>query len=118
MKPYARFLSFQDEAVPKLSAEQLATLKTQMQQHIQQVTQMTLLTSNETSLVEVNLECKKMASDLLSKTYAYAEVDRPRSMFHQPNLMPSLHTVDEWEKTGLPSYEMFKRCTKGVERTW
>ena len=87
----------------------------QMRQHIQLLTQMTLLTSYDPMWQTLNQHCKEMTNELFSKSLIIKSTNQQQmstSIFAQDNLFPSLGVVQEWEKMSQNPTEVLK-TTKG-----
>jgi len=94
-----------------MTYEQHAMIGQQMRQHIQLLTQMTLLTSYDPMWQTLNGHCKEMTNELFSKSLIIKSTNNQqmsRSMFAQDNLFPSLGVVQEWEKCSSSPTEILK----------
>ena len=84
----------------QMTPEQYAMIGQQIRQHIQLLTQMTLLTSKEPMWQNLNDHCKEMTNELFSKSLVIKSTDQHQthtSIVAQANLFPSLGVVQEWE---------------------
>ena len=80
-----------------LSGEQRSIINQQMRQHIQLLTQMSLLTSKDMQWDELHKDCRHMLNEVYSRSSGY-------SVYNQDNLYPSLNMLDAWDKNpALPS---------------
>ena len=76
----------------QLSHEQRSIISQQMRQHIQLLTQMSLLSSKDLQWEVLNKDCKHMLHELYDRSY-----NNSYSVYHQDNLCPSLNLLDQWE---------------------
>jgi hypothetical protein len=94
-----------------MTYDQHAMIGQQMRQHIQLLTQMTLLTSFDPMWQTLNGHCKEMTNELFSKSLIIKSTNHQQmstSMFAQDNLFPSLGLVQEWEKLSSSPTEILK----------
>ena len=101
--------------IVELTGDQHAMIGQQMRQHIQLLTQMTLLTSHDPMWQTLNQHCKEMTNELFTKSLVIQSTEQRQinsSIFAQDNLFPSLGVVQEWEKLSLSPTEVVK-TTKG-----
>ena len=83
------------EEVSVLSEKERMELSLQFQQHIQLLTQMSLLSSHNPTWTNVRSQCDRMMSDLLSQSLMC-----PNSVAGQPNLLTSMAVIRDWDMTG------------------
>ena len=96
------------EEVPEMSPEQMVELGLQMQQHIQLVTQMSLLSSHSDHWAGVRSQCDSMMSDLFSMSLTSSQ-----SVVAQPNLLTSMATIQQWDREGCdPTKILFNGNSK------
>ena len=93
------------EAVPVMSPEERAELGLQMQQHIQLVTQMALLSSHCDHWAGVRSQCDHMMSDILSMSLTSGA---SQSVAAQPNLLTSMATIQQWDREGCDPSNIIK----------
>ena len=84
-----------EESVPQISDNERLELSLQFQQHIQLLTQMSLLSSHSPAWVGVRAQCDTMMSDILTQSLA-----SHNSVAGQPNLVTSMAVISEWDKVG------------------
>ena len=84
-----------EETWPCLTVDQKRELDLQVQQHIQLLTQMSLLTSHNPMWVEPRRHCDTMLSQLLGASLAH-----PHSSASQPNLLTSMSVIRDWDISG------------------
>ena len=99
----------------EMTLDQHAMIGQQMRQHIQLLTQMTLLTSYEPMWQTLNQHCKEMTNELFNKSLIIKSTNQQQmstSIFAQDNLFPSLGVVQEWEKLSQNPTDVVK-TTKG-----
>ena len=75
-----------------LSLEQRSIISQQMRQHIQLLTQMSLLSSKDLQWEVLNKDCKHMLDELYNRSY-----NNYYSVYNQDNLCPSLNMLEQWE---------------------
>ena len=105
----------ENNAVIELTRDQHAMIGQQIRQHIQLLTQMTLLTSYDPMWQTLNQHCKEMTNELFTKSLIINSTKQhpmSTSIFAQNNLFPSLGVVQEWEKLSENPSEVAK-TTKG-----
>lgn len=83
------------ESPPEISEEERSEIARQMQQHIQLVTQMSLLSTHNPLWKGVRSQCDQMMSQVVSTSLAI-----PNSMAAQSNLLTSLAVVRDWDELG------------------
>jgi len=82
---------------------QMSQLGEQMQQHIQLLTQMSLLSSNRSQWSFVRNQCDEMMSELLS-----CSLSSPAHPAGQSNLLTSMAVIKEWDSMGLDPSRVVK----------
>ena len=85
----------EEEAVPVMTEAERQQLGLQFQQHIQLLTQMSLLSSHSPQWSGVRSQTDRMMSDMFRHS-----VQCQASVVAQPNLLPSLAVVREWDQEG------------------
>lgn len=96
VEPTARQAEEEESAAGEwVSSRQREDLAVQVQQHIQLLTQMSLLSSHNPKLATVNGECSTMLSDVFNKSLLNLN-----SVLSQSNLLPSMALIDKWKKEG------------------
>jgi len=83
------------ESPPEISEEERSEIARQMQQHIQLVTQMSLLSAHNPLWKGVRSQCDQMMSQVVSTSLA-----TPNSVAAQSNLLTSLAVVRDWDELG------------------
>ena len=103
------------EAAPVMSPGERAELGLQMQQHIQLVTQMALLSSHSDHWAGVRSQCDHMMSDILSMSLTSGP---SQSVAAQPNLLTSMAAIQQWDKEGCDPSNIIrnKNSTKYKKR--
>jgi len=81
-----------------MSEEEIHQLAAQVQQHIQLITQMRLITTNTKMFENVSVECDQMLAIINDKAS-----QNPYSVMNQSNLGPSLAAIQEWSNAGQSS---------------
>ncbi len=76
----------------ELSNDQRLIIGQQMRQHIQLLTQMSLLTSKDVQWQELHSDCRNMLSELMSRSYSCQY-----SIYAQDNLYSSINLLSEWD---------------------
>ena len=76
----------------QLNQEQRSIIAQQMRQHIQLLTQMSLLSSKDKHWEVLNNDCKHMLHELYNRSYSNAY-----SVYNQENLCPSLNLLEQWD---------------------
>merc|ERR1712226_691896 len=84
-----------DVEVVEFTDGQRDTLALQMSQHIQLLTQMTLMASHNPMWSGVKAQCRSMLDDVMSHSLQTAG-----SVASQSNLVTSLSVIEQWDKTG------------------
>eukprot|EP00092_Neocalanus_flemingeri_P021197 GFUD01022971.1.p1 GENE.GFUD01022971.1~~GFUD01022971.1.p1 ORF type:complete len:1221 (-),score=398.09 GFUD01022971.1:72-3734(-) len=83
------------EAPLVISEQEKAEIALQMQQHIQLITQMSLLSSHSSTWKVVRSQCDQMMSQMVSDSLA-----TPNSLTGQSNLLTSLAVIRDWDELG------------------
>jgi len=83
------------EILPELTDSERAEIGRQMQQHIQLVTQMSLLSSHNPMWKGVRSQCDQMMSQMVT-----ASLSSPSSLAGQSNLVTSLAVIRDWDELG------------------
>ena len=83
------------DAPLEISEQERHEISLQMQQHIQLVTQMSLLSSHNPRWAGVRTGCDQMLSELVSSSLA-----TPSSLAGQSNLLTSLAVIRDWDQLG------------------
>lgn len=84
----------------QLTNDQRLLIAQHMRQHIQLVTQMSLLTSKDGQWAVLHQDCRSMLSELVNRSF-----NQHYSMFAQDNLFPSMQCLSDWDATfQLPTY--------------
>ena len=78
-----------------MSEQERTELSLQFQQHIQLLTQMSLLSSHNSDWAGVRSQCDSMMSDLLKQSLVCHN-----SVAGQPNLITSMAVIKEWDRVG------------------
>lgn len=78
----------------QLTNDQRLLLAQQMRQHIQLLTQMTLLSSKDDLWKELYTDCRAMLSECSTRA------SNPYSVYNQDNLASSIQLTDEWDRSG------------------
>ena len=86
-----------------MTEDQRLMIAQQMRQHIQLLTQMTLLTSHDPTWKGLQDDCKDMTKELVNTSFSQGY-----SIFAQDNLFPSLGVVQEWEALSQSPTEIQK----------
>ena len=76
----------------ELTNDQRLLIAQQMRQHIQLITQMSLLTSNSEQWSELHNDCQNMMNELMNRSF-----NQQYSMYAQDNLFPSINLLSEWD---------------------
>ena len=103
------------EEIAVLSPEEREELGRQMQQHIQLLTQMSLLSSHSAHWAGVRAQCDSMMSEILSLSLMSGP---SMSVAAQPNLLTSMATIQQWDKEGCDPTNVIKNknSTKNKKR--
>jgi len=83
------------DILPELTDSERAEIGLQMQQHIQLVTQMSLLSSHNPMWRSVRSQCDKMMSQMVTTS-----LSSPSSLAGQSNLVTSLAVIRDWDELG------------------
>merc|ERR1719158_1113718 len=83
------------EPPPNISEEERSEIGRQMQQHIQLVTQMSLLSSHNSSWRGVRSQCDQMMSQIVSTS-----LSSTNNLAGQSNLLTSLAVIRDWDELG------------------
>jgi len=83
------------EPPPNISEEERSEIGRQMQQHIQLVTQMSLLSSHNPAWRGVRSQCDQMMSQIVSTS-----LSTPNNLAGQSNLLTSLAVIRDWDELG------------------
>ena len=76
----------------QLNQDQKLLIGQQMRQHIQLLTQMSLLTSKDGQWQELHTDCRGMLSELMNRSF-----NQQFSMYAQDNLFPSIQLLQDWD---------------------
>jgi len=83
------------ETPPVITEEERSEIGRQMQQHIQLVTQMSLMSSHNSMWKGVRSQCDQMLSQVVSRS-----LSTPNSLAGQSNLLTSLAVIRDWDELG------------------